>query len=254
MNPCSLVLETNILTAELFSLNKMFYHLILEIKNRTFLIITTWVSVFFITYHYKETLLFNLIKSNSTINYFLITNVTEVFLTYFKLNQFLANYFLTLYICYQLFLFCINGLYYTEYLFLKNLFLLNFINLICLTLFLNFFGIPNIWTFFFKYQELISNTLIPLHFETKLLEFLAFYTYFFHLTILNAIFFTILIFFSVNTNKNLLLLKNNRKIFHLFLLIIIILVTPPDLFSFLLISFIWITSFELILFFNFLKI
>jgi Sec-independent protein translocase protein (TatC) len=223
-------------------------------KNRILILLITWLSVFFIGYKYKEILFFILLKSNITIHYFIVTNVTEVFLTYFKFNQLLANYFFIFYFCYHSFLFFVTGLYYVEYSSLKHFIFVGLINLVCFILFIGFLGIPIVWTFFFKSQQIVSDQIIPLYFETKLQEFLFFYESFFHLTILNAFFFTILTFFSIYVNKNLFLLKINRKVFHLFLLIIVIVLTPSDIFSFISVGSILIFIFELFIFLNFLKI
>ena len=232
----------------------MFYNLIIEIKNRILILLITWFSVFFIGYKYKEILFFSLLKSNITINYFIITNVTEVFLTYFKLNQLLANYFFIFYFCYHSFLFSITGLYYAEYSSLRNLIFMGLTSLTCFILLISFLGIPMTWAFFFESQQIVSDQIIPLYFETKLQEFLFFYESFLYLTVLNAFFFTILTFFSIHINKSLFLLKINRKIFHLFLLVIVILLTPSDIFSFISAGFILMFIFELVIFFNFLKI
>lgn len=232
----------------------MFRNLIIEIKNRILILLITWVSVFSICCKYKEILFFSLLKFNITIDYFIITNITEVFLTYFKLNQLSANCFFIFYFFYHSFLFFVTGLYYIEYFFFKNLIFVGFINLVCFVLLINFVGIPLIWAFFLKSQEVISNQVIPLYFETKLQEFLFFYVSFFHWAILNAFLFTVLTFFSNYVNRNLFLLKINRKIFHLCLLIIIILLTPSDIFSFILTGFVLVFIFEFSVFLSFLRV
>jgi Sec-independent protein secretion pathway component TatC len=232
----------------------MFHNLIVEIRNRISIVLTTWISIFFISYKYKEILLFSLLQLNKNINYLIVTNITEVFLIYFKLNLFLADYFFIFYFGYHFFLFFVPGLYYAEYMFLKNLFLIGLINLICSIFFIIWIGVPITWAYFFKYQQIVSNQIIPLYFEIKLEEFLVFYTSFLHLSILSAFFSTTLIFFSMFINKNLFLLKINRKAFHLNLLIISIFLTPPDIFSFFLVGFVLMLIFELFIFFNFLRI
>jgi hypothetical protein len=232
----------------------MFYNLIVEIKNRIFLILITWFSVFFFAYIYKEIFFLSIIKNNLFINYFIITHVMEVFLTHLKLSQFLANSFFFFYFCYHFFLFFISGLYYTEYHFLKNILLMCLVNLSFVILITYFFGVYIFWSFFFKSQQVVSDHIIKVYFETKLNEFLIFYISFFYFTILSTFFFTILVFFSIHIIKNLFVLKNYRKICHSCLLIIIIIFIPSDLYSFLLIGVFVISIFEFFLFFHFLKI
>lgn len=232
----------------------MFRKLIIEIKNRIFLIVLTWSSVFLVGYQYKQILLFKIVKSNIAVTYLITTDVTEIFLTYFRLNQFLANYFLTIYFCYHFFLFFISGLYYVEYTFFKKVIRVYSVTLIFSILFAHFIGVSVIWSFFLEFQQTLSNQIFQIYFETKLDQFLAFYLSFFNLAIMTAFVFTFLIFFSIYINKNLLILKLYRKIFHFCLLIITILITPSDLFSFFVVSLILLIVFELSLLFNFLKI
>jgi hypothetical protein len=232
----------------------MFYNLIVEIKNRIFLIGITWLSVFFIAYMYKEIFFLSIIKNNFFINYFIITHVMEVFFTYLKLSQSLANFFFIFYFCYHFFLFFISGLYYIEYYFLKNMFLICLVNLSFVVLITYFFGVSIFWSFFYKSQEAVSDYIIKIYFETKLNEFLIFYISLFHFTILSAFFFTVLVFFSIYIIRNLFILKSYRKVCHFCLLIIIIILIPSDLYSFLLIGVFVISIFEFFLFINFLKI
>jgi|DEB19_MinimDraft_2_1074335.scaffolds.fasta_scaffold05251_2 sec-independent protein translocase protein TatC len=232
----------------------MLRKLITEIRNRIFLIMLTWSSVFLMGYQYKQILLFRIVKSNVAINYLITTDVTEIFLTYFKLNQFLANYFLTIYFCYHFFLFFISGLYYVEYTFFKKIVLTYSGILIFSILFADLVGISVVWSFFLEFQQNISNQIFQIYFETKLDQFLTFYLSFLNLAIIFALVFTFLIFFSIYINKNLLILKLYRKTFHFCLLIITILITPSDLFSFFAVSLVLLIVFELFLLFNFFKI
>lgn len=232
----------------------MFYNLIVEIKNRIFLILITWFSVFFVAYIYKEIFFLSIIKNNFFINYFIITHVMEVFLTHLKLSQFLANFFFIFYFCYHSFLFFVSGLYYMEYSFLKNIFLICLVNLSLVVLITYFFGVYIFWSFFFKSQQAVSDYIIKIYFETKLNEFLIFYLSLFRFTILSTFLFTILVFFSIYIIRNLFVLKSYRKICHFCLLITLAIIIPSDLYSFLLIGVFVISIFEFFLFFHFLKV
>jgi Sec-independent protein secretion pathway component TatC len=232
----------------------MFYSLTIEIKNRIFLLGFTWLSGVIIAYAYKNTLLFSIIKRNITTDYFITTNVTEVFLIYFKLNVCLTNYFFILYCCYHLIMFFVSALYYTEYFFFVNILFISSLNLIFFVVFVYYIGIPITWDFFIKSQIIVSNQVVPIYFESKLHELLEFYLSFFEFGVLSSFLLTSLVFLSVEINKNLIALKKSRSTFHFSLIIIIILLTPPDLLSFLSAGLVFITTFELCVLLNSLRV
>lgn len=231
----------------------MFYNFTIEIKNRGGLLGFTWLSGFFMAYVYKNTLLFSVIKRNLISDYFVATDVTEVFLAYFKLNIYLANHFFVLYSCYHLIIFFISALYYVEYFFFINIFFISLINLIFFTFFIHCVGIPTTWEFFIKTQAAICSQIIPIYFENRLYKLLEFYLTFFKFGVLSSFLFTALIFLSAEINKNLVTLKKNRSMFHFSLVIVIIILSPPDLLSFLSASSLFIIIFEFGILFNSLK-
>lgn len=232
----------------------MFYNLIIEIKNRGLLLGFTWLSGFFVGYTYKTALLFSIIKCVIINDYFITTNITEVFLTYFKLNVTLANYFSIFYCCYHLIVFFVSGLYYVEYFFFVNILFISLLNLIFFIIFVYCAGIPITWDFFIESQTIISDQIVPIYFENKLSELLEFYLSFFRFSFLSSSLLTCLIVLSIEINKSLIALKRRRNTFHFSLILIIILLVPLDLLSFLFVSFVFITIFELCIIFNSLKI
>ena len=141
---------------------------ILEIKNRIILIFLLWFLTFLTGYQYREILLSQIIQSGALIDYFIITDVTEAFLTYIKLNQFLSNYFLISCSFYHAFLFIEPGLYHFERTFLKNLIQTYIIILIFGIIFWYFTGISLLWSFFLEFQQKISEKIVHTYFETKL--------------------------------------------------------------------------------------
>jgi Sec-independent protein secretion pathway component TatC len=165
---------------------------ILEIKNRIILIFLLWFLTFLTGYQYREILLSQIIQSGALIDYFIITDVTEAFLTYIKLNQFLSNYFLISCSFYHAFLFIEPGLYHFERTFLKNLIQTYIIILIFGIIFWYFTGISLLWSFFLEFQQKISEKIVHTYFETKLNQFLCFYLHFWSLLVLIVSFFTIL--------------------------------------------------------------
>jgi Sec-independent protein secretion pathway component TatC len=97
----------------------------LEMKNRFFLLCITWLSILFVSYVYKETLLFTVIQPNLSLNYykdnfyFIFTNILEVFIVYLKLILFLSLQISFIYLFYHIFIFLSSGLFYLEYLYFK---------------------------------------------------------------------------------------------------------------------------------------
>ena len=51
----------------------------------------------------------------------MITDVTEVFVTYLQLSYFIANQITFIFICYHIFVFISTGLYQFEYVYFKNI-------------------------------------------------------------------------------------------------------------------------------------
>lgn len=232
----------------------MLHQLIIETKNRALLIFLVWISVFSISCEYREVLLFQIVQSNSFIDYFVITDITEIFLTYFELNQFLSHYFLGLYCFYHLFIFIEPGLYHSEYAFLKITISVYSIILLFITILTYFVGISGIWCFFIELQEKVSSQVVETYFETKLDRFLGFYLYLFKFLAIFSFLITILSTFSIHVTKDFLALKQYRRIFHIYLVVSTVLMIPVDPVWGGLTSIISLIIFELLLFFNLLKI
>ena len=86
----------------------MFYKYFLEIRNRSFLLLYGWVFTATISYFYKETVLFLLIKPiNSILIYFIFTSITEILSTYLKLIYFLSNQIFLICFVYHILMFLI---------------------------------------------------------------------------------------------------------------------------------------------------
>ena len=101
---------------------------ILEIQNRLIIVIVALIICIITSYYYKETLLFLTVKNLTSLTknnffYFISTNVTEIFTTYFKLI-YLSSFFLIInLILYHLLIFFKPALNYTEYSTVKNYFI-----------------------------------------------------------------------------------------------------------------------------------
>jgi len=230
----------------------------LEIKNRTFLIIISWIFTFLICYSYKDALLFTFIKPSLylfKINtlYFISTNLTEIFSTHIKLASFIGNQVIILYGIYHIFIFIIPGLYNFEYLNFKFVLICGIIVWLLTIILLYNLILPWSWNFFLSFQQTLSNNKLQLHFEARLWEYLKFFIKLYNISIINCQF-IILIFVYINSiEKNLNFIKNFRKLIYFLIFLISAFITPPDIISQIFLSLITIIIYEIVLFLIVLK-
>ena len=256
-----MVLETIALPTELFSYIYMNYYIyFLEIKNRIFLLLLTWVSSFIICYCYKEVIFFLILSLTQYISLnsyyemnFIFTNVTEIFYVYIKLIIFIANQTLLFALFYHLLMFLSSGLYKSEYENLKFFIKIFIMSFFVSFLFLNILLMPFTWDFFLKFQNQ-DLKLIPFFFEAKLDEYLSYYISLYYLCLINAqISIFLLAIISYYSKNNFVIIKNLRKFFYFVFVIISTLTTPPDIVSQLVLSLILILIYEVTIFLELLK-
>ena len=100
----------------------------IEIKNRFIILFFAVSSLIFVSFHYKEIILFLILKPSLIVNanfglyYFIFTDVTEVFSVYIKVILFLVLQIATIFLCYHFVSFLSFALFEKEYLFLTKLF------------------------------------------------------------------------------------------------------------------------------------
>lgn len=223
----------------------------LEIRNRLFFSATAFLSSIIVTYFYKETLLFLLIKPdqiNLNLFYFIFTDVTEIFLMYTYLIFFLSSQIVCGYLIYHCLTFLIPALSKKEYFFVTAFFKIIFIVSGFSLIIFSCFIVPLTWSFFLSFHDIISNKLIPLHFEAKLNEYLNFYISLYYICLFYCQIFTVLFFILSYFDGSLEIIKKSRKLYYYFFIIFSTLVTPPDVFSQIFISLGLITVYELIVF------
>ena len=229
-----------------------------EIKIRLFLILMLVTSLFLISYFYKETILFLIVKPNysnlmnTNFFYFIFTNVIELFSVYLNLVLFVCYQFLVLYSIYHFFVFFSSALFFKEFIFL--FFLLRFIFfiwIICINL-LNFWLIPIFWDFFLSFQNVNSYSL-NLHFEAKLSEYIDFYINIYYISFLYLQFFISIFLLIYNTIYSIELIKKLRKIFYFIFVIFSTLISPPDILSQILLSVLTIIIYEFLLFISLIR-
>lgn len=236
-----------------FTMNAAF----LEIKNRIILLIITLLSAFSIVSYYKFFLLIlivisNPVLSNEILNYFIFTSITDLFLIYILLSFFIAKLTTYFIFVYHLICFLSAGLYQTEYVYLKYLFIIClFLAIICWKFF-NKILIPIVSHFFLSFHDNPSQN-INFYFEAKIYDYLKFYTEIYYNCFLSFQLCIFLIIFANFISNNTKLLKSTRKFFYLSILLLSTLMTPPDVFSQMFLFLVFLFGFEILIFFNILK-
>ena len=237
-----------------------YYKYYLEIQNRIILLFLTWLFTLFTCYLYKEAILFFILnfthffhstfENQTTFNYFIFTDVTEVFYVYMNLIIFISNQTVLFSFFYHFLMFLSPSLYKFEYNSFYFLIKISFFIFIVFILTLNFFLMPLSWNFFLNFQHNVFS-FIPIFFEAKISEYLTYYINFYHLCLLNSQFSLLMLIYIHHFSKNAKEIKKFRKIFYFTFVIFSTLITPPDVISQLYFSFFFILIYETIVFLNF---
>jgi sec-independent protein translocase protein TatC len=238
-----------------------YYVYYLEIRNRIILLFLTWLFTAFICYLYKEVILFFILNSTNVVestmdypvasNYFIFTDVTEIFYVYIKLILFISNQIVLFNFFYHFLMFLSSGLYRFEYNNLYFFIKISFFIFILSIVLLNVVLMPLSWDFFLNFQNNNFKP-IPFFFEAKISEYLTYYINLYYLCLLNGQFSLLLLVSVSSFSKNVTRIKNLRKVFYYIFVVISTLTTPPDVFSQLFISFVLIFIYEIIIFFKLL--
>lgn len=218
-----------------------------EIRNRMFLISFFYTMFFICLYYYKNILLKLNILSNSQFHYFIFTSITELFTIYIDLVFFLANLLLYFQINYHLICFLMNGLYLSEYSYLKLFFLSSILIEIINFMIYHVYIFPTLIEFFLSYQ--LSNNF---YFEARIYEYLNFYKKI-YLSSFIQFQLLIIIFLILNVAKtyfNEKKLATSRKNIYFTCLIIATTLTPPDVLSQIVFWGILLNAFEIFIFWN----
>ena len=229
-----------------------YYKYYIEIKNRFFVLLTCWIFTLLTCYFYKETLLFTLINSsNYAEQYFIFTDISEVFYVYLQLTFFISNQITLLMLLYHIIIFLSSGLYRSEYEKLQFAFQVYVLTWICSVFLLNKIIIPVSWDFFLSFQKADG---IALFFEAKIIEYLNYFTNLYYVCFLNCQLLAVITLLLNNYSKNINNIRRFRKLFYIIFVIFSTLTTPPDIISQVLMSASLITFYEVLLFFNILKV
>jgi sec-independent protein translocase protein TatC len=239
-----------------------YYLYYLEIKNRIIILIMTWLFTLFTCYFYKEVILFFILNSTSFFqspfenqteyNYFIFTDVTEIFYVYIDLILFISNQVVLFNFFYHFLMFLSPSLYKSEYNNLYFFIRISFLIYILSVIAVNVFLLPLSWNFFLNFQSNDFN-LIPIFFEAKISEYLIYYINLYSLCLLNSQFSLLMLIYINSLSKNVLEIKKLRKFFYFLFFVISTVVTPPDVISQLCFSFILICIYETIIFLKFMR-
>lgn len=190
-------------------------------------------------------LLFTLVQThfNCVESYFIFTDVTDLFYTYFRMITFISCQLIIWYIFYHIFIFLCPAFFFYEYKF-GSFFLKISIFFWLLSIGLStYILIPFGWNFFLSFQ--ITQAF---YFEAKITEYLDFYINVYLLSFIYCQLFTLLFFFLINVSQNLHYIKRFRKVYYYLFFLFATLVSPPDILSQTVLSLFAIASFELIIF------
>lgn len=191
----------------------MNYNYILELKYRVLLTTLSFTVVINISYFYKSTFLFLLLKYlayNEFIDFYVIsTNILELLSLYFNITCIMTNNIMFYFIAYNFLIFLNYALYQREYISMKlTIYLWLIINMI-ITLFAVIIILPIMWRFLKYYQK--PSTVNLICFETKVTEY---YIIFYNIYLLTAycLLFMILTLSLLKNYLNKLILVKLRKI------------------------------------------
>jgi sec-independent protein translocase protein TatC len=234
--------------------NILIFNHIRELKYRIAYIFLSTLLTFLLTYYYSLELLFFFVKPlrNLKINNFeyslIYTDITEAFFTYLSLSLYISFAFSFLLLIHQIIFFLMPGLHNKESLFLikikKTIYFFCFFSILLTYLLI----IPFVWHFFLSNDTSNTISLINIHFEGKLNEYVF---------ILLRVFFSIfcvftsplILFILVNLNiLSLNILVSRRKIAFVLIFFFCALLSPPEIISQIFLAIPLCLSYELIIF------
>ena len=222
----------------------------LELRNKIALIIITFFSTFLICYLYKDVLLFLVTQihlSNENF-YFIFTDVTELFYTYFKLIFFFSIQITLWYSIYHIFFFLSTALYIQEFSFLSFLFKSSTFFWAFSSLLSNYVLIPFGWSFFLNFQSQQG-----FYFEARISEYFEFYSNLYILCLVYSQSFILLFFFLNDIQESGPYVKKYRKLYYYAFLLLSTILTPPDLVSQICTTVFMVVVYEIILLFLIIK-
>lgn len=229
-----------------------YYKYYVELKNRCLLISATWIFTFLACYLHKEMILFVLTSSSKyTEQYFIFTDIGEIFYVYLQLTFFITNQITLILLFYHGMIFLASGLYRFEYEKLQFAFIVCIFSWVCSVLLLTNVLIPVSWKFFLSFQETDG---VAFYFEAKIIEYLNYFINLYYICFLNCQLLAVITLLLNNYTKRMNNVRQFRKLFYIIFVIFSTLTTPPDVISQILMSLSLVVFYEILLFLNILKI
>lgn len=225
---------------------------LLELQYRFFIVFFNFLITLVLLYIYRLEIVYLLgYYQEEILPYFISTHLTEVFYTYIKLSCLLSLYFSFPIALLQIGLFLSPALYKYENKIVKRFLFFCFITYSICFFFTYQIFLPYCWKFFSSFQSYSNEGNISIHFEARLDAYSNFF--------LESLFFLQLfsqvigfLFFFVPQWRPKFYIYN-RKITYFSFLIIATFITPPDLFSQLFMTFLFILIYESFIFFLLLE-
>ena len=194
------------------------------------MLLTCWIFTLLTCYFYKETILFMLIdSSNYAEQYFIFTDISEIFYVYLQLTFFVSNQVTLMMLFYHSIIFLSSGLYKSEYEKLQFAFQVYILSWICSMILLNKIIIPVSWDFFLSFQSFHLVKSFSMDFEARILEYYSFFEKFYFICVLYFQVFLIPVLFFRYIKKDLYF--RFRKVFYYCCVVFATTITPPDVLS-----------------------
>lgn len=232
---------------------------LVEIKNRTILLIFSSLLVIFVTYIYKRELLFltvmqftchSLNYKDSNFFHIIFTDVKEIFFVYVSMLTVVSSQMMIIVLFYHIFIFFIPTLCSREYYNIKAIYCYVMVIISISAVLSVLIIIPLTWDFFLGFQEVTLKKPLNWFFEVKLYDFICFYTssyYFFNVYF--QMFIVPLCLYNLFF-LDLIQVKRLRKLFYFSFLIFSAALSPPDIVIQILVSFFFLFFYEFFLLYN----
>jgi sec-independent protein translocase protein TatC len=213
-------------------INSYFSHL-KELRSRVIFSLIFFLITFIVSYIFSDRLLSILIKPLTLTNFppkkIIYTDLTEAFITHFKLAFVWSLLVSCPFFLYQFYSFIAPGLYKKEKRAILPFFILGTVLFIISGYFTYYFIFPNAWNFFTHYQSYIGS--LQLEFMPKIIDYVNLSLQF---IIIFGLIFQLPLIIIILAKVGVLdskVLKKFRRVFLVIAFIFGAVFTPPDIFS-----------------------
>ena len=232
-----------------------------EMKYRVFYILFSWFGTsacFYLSIQETFFSLQGLLRNFSPMNEsghgnieFICTDIPEIFVSYFFLSLFSGGVCVFPYILYQIWCFLLPSFWQSERTRFTFSLVSFFVWFLCIGYIAMNFVFPFLFSFFLSYASfgLNSNDLVHIQAQVRIQKFVSFFTQIFVGTYCLC---ALPVLFFIFLQTNLLNVQSffcQRRLFYLSFFILTALFSPPDFFTQFCLFFLWISIFELTVFF-----